>query len=68
MKVNTYEREYKIHGRETKARIPKETKKFEREIYNTRGTGYPDKAKMSGIKVRGTGAATQGLYARGPMA
>jgi len=25
-------------------------------------------AKTSGIKVRGTGAATKGLYARGPMA
>ena len=24
--------------------------------------------KTSGIKVRGTGAATKGLYARGPMA
>ena len=28
--------------------------------------GYP--AKTSGIKVRGTGAATKGLMARGPMA
>jgi len=26
------------------------------------------KIKTSGIKVRGTGAATKGLYARGPMA
>jgi hypothetical protein len=25
-------------------------------------------AKTSGIKIRGTGAATKGLYARGPMA
>lgn len=24
--------------------------------------------KSSGVKVRGTGAATKGLYARGPMA
>jgi hypothetical protein len=28
--------------------------------------GYP--TKTSGIKVRGTGAATKGLMARGPMA
>ena len=28
--------------------------------------GYP--TKTTGIKVRGTGAATKGLYARGPMA
>ena len=27
-----------------------------------------EKVKTSGIKVRGTGAATKGLYARGPMA
>ena len=26
------------------------------------------KKKSKGIKVRGTGAATKGLYARGPMA
>lgn len=25
-------------------------------------------AKTTGIKIRGTGAATKGLYARGPMA
>jgi hypothetical protein len=24
-------------------------------------------AKTSGVKIRGTGAATKGLYARGPM-
>jgi hypothetical protein len=27
-----------------------------------------EKVKTSGIKIRGTGAATKGLYARGPMA
>ena len=27
-----------------------------------------EKVKTTGIKVRGTGAATKGLYARGPMA
>lgn len=32
-------------------------------------TGYPQTdVKTSGIKVRGTGAATKGLLARGPMA
>ena len=25
-------------------------------------------AKSKGVKIRGTGAATKGLYARGPMA
>jgi hypothetical protein len=32
-----------------------------------RGKPYPE-VKTSGIKVRGTGAATKGLMARGPMA
>lgn len=31
--------------------------------------GYPEKdVKTSGIKIRGTGAATKGTMARGPMA
>jgi hypothetical protein len=37
---------------------------------NTNSTGengYPDKAKTSGIKIYGTGAATKGVMARGPM-
>ena len=37
-------------------------------INSTKGAGYPDKAKTSGIKIRGTGAATKGVMARGPMA
>lgn len=32
-------------------------------------TGYPQKGiKTTGIKIRGTGAATKGTIARGPMA
>ena len=37
---------------------------------NTNSTGkngYPDEAKTSGIKIYGTGAATKGVMARGPM-
>ncbi len=31
--------------------------------------GYPEKKiKTDGVKIRGTGAATKGLKARGPMA
>lgn len=37
-------------------------------IAATPGAGYPDKAKTSGIKIRGIGAATKGVMARGPMA
>ena len=34
---------------------------------NIRSADYPE-MKTSGIKIRGTGAATKGLLARGPMA
>jgi hypothetical protein len=36
-------------------------------VANTRSNDYPA-TKTSGIKIRGTGAATKGLMARGPMA
>jgi hypothetical protein len=36
-------------------------------VANTRSQDYPE-PKTSGIKIRGTGAATKGLMARGPMA
>lgn len=36
---------------------------------DAKGAGYPETdVKTSGIKIRGTGAATKGLMARGPMA
>ena len=37
-------------------------------VGNITRDGYNPEAKTSGIKVRGTGAATKGLMARGPMA
>jgi hypothetical protein len=36
-------------------------------VANTRSNEYPP-TKTDGIKIRGTGAATKGLMARGPMA
>ncbi len=36
-------------------------------VANTRSQDYPP-TKTSGIKIRGTGAATKGLMARGQMA
>ncbi len=36
-------------------------------IGNERAKAYPE-VKTSGIKIRGTGAATKGTMARGPMA
>ena len=36
-------------------------------VGNVRRTEYPA-PKTSGVKIRGTGAATKGVMARGPMA
>lgn len=48
-----------------------DNKKYLREanvsVANTRSGEYKP-TKTSGIKIRGTGAATKGLYARGPLA
>ena len=48
-----------------------DTKKYLKEtpvsVANTRSQGYKG-VKTDGIKIRGTGAATKGLMARGPMA
>jgi hypothetical protein len=37
-------------------------------VGNINRDGYDPEAKTSGIKIRGTGAATKGVMARGPMA
>ena len=48
-----------------------DTKKYLKEtpvsVANTRSQGYKG-TKTDGIKIRGTGAATKGVMARGPMA
>ena len=48
-----------------------DNKKYMREanvsVANTHSNDYPP-TKTSGIKMRGTGAATKGLMARGPLA
>ena len=48
-----------------------DTKKYLKEtpvsVANTRSQGYKG-TKTDGIKIRGTGAATKGAMARGPMA
>lgn len=39
------------------------------EGVDLKNSGYPEKGiKTTGIKMRGTGAATKGVMARGPMA
>jgi hypothetical protein len=42
-------------------------KDMNQSIANSRSNDYKP-TKTSGIKIRGTGAATKGLMARGPMA
>ena len=42
-------------------------RKANTSVANSRSQDYPP-TKTSGIKIRGTGAATKGLMARGPMA
>ena len=37
-------------------------------VYGVDRHGYSPQAKTSGIKMRGTGAATKGVMSRGPMA
>jgi hypothetical protein len=44
----------------------KEALKKNVSIVNERSNEYPG-VKTSGIKIRGTGAATKGVMARGPM-
>lgn len=45
----------------------KEALRANMSLANERSNPYPA-TKTSGIKIRGTGAATKGLMARGPMA
>lgn len=45
----------------------KEALKANVSVANERSNEYPA-TKTSGIKIRGTGAATKGVMARGPMA
>ena len=45
----------------------KEALKANMGVANERSNPYPG-TKTSGIKIRGTGAATKGVMARGPMA
>ena len=47
---------------------PTRANKVNMSVGNITRDGYTPEAKTSGIKVRGTGAATKGLMARGPMA
>ena len=60
--------DFKYPGWDTKNPTNKYTQPQPNTNTLPEGSGYPDTAKTSGIKIRGTGAATKGTMARGPMA
>ena len=47
---------------------PTRANKVNMSVGNITRDGYDPEAKTSGIKIRGTGCATKGVMARGPMA
>lgn len=47
---------------------PTEANSVKMSVGNINRDGYDPEAKTTGIKIRGTGAATKGVMARGPMA
>jgi hypothetical protein len=70
--ASTYAKPHTMTGKSVKAEVMNETGKKVMDDMNiaagniSKGNYKPE--KTSGIKVRGTGAATKGLMARGPMA
>ena len=49
-------------------KAPTAANRVDMSVGNITRDGYDPEAKTSGIKIRGTGAATKGVMARGPMA
>lgn len=47
---------------------PTKANRVNMSVGNINRDGYSPEAKTSGIKIRGTGCATKGVMARGPMA
>ena len=47
---------------------PTKANRVNMSVGNINRDGYDPEPKTSGIKIRGTGAATKGVMARGPMA
>ena len=67
--ATTYKQPQSVPAQE--AGVEKNNTKFNKEsnvsVANSHSNDYPG-VKTSGIKIRGTGAATKGVMARGPMA
>ena len=73
--ASVYAKPHTMSGKEVKASTNpgKEPNRSKLDTYDVSVGAISKSAgdeptKTSGIKVRGTGAATKGLYARGPMA
>jgi hypothetical protein len=49
-------------------KVPTQANRVNMSVGNISREGYDPDAKTSGIKIRGTGCATKGVMARGPMA
>jgi hypothetical protein len=66
-----YAKPHNMQGKAIKPVVPTETGAARMNQMNMSAGGskgnYPE-TKTSGIKIRGTGAATKGVMARGPMA
>lgn len=70
--ASVYAEPHTMKGKPLKPVVPTETGAARMDKMNMSVAGvskgnYPE-AKTSGIKIRGTGAATKGVMARGPMA
>ena len=70
--ASAYAKPHTMSGKSVSAKVTTEdTKKYLKEtpvsVANSRSQDYAP-TKTDGIKIRGTGAATKGVMARGPMA
>ena len=73
--ASTYAKPHTMSGKSTKAEVnpgsgPNRSKldEYDATIGNISKSAGNEPTKTSGIKIRGTGAATKGVMARGPMA
>lgn len=70
--ASAYAKPHTMGGRTVTAVLPDtDNKKYMRDMNVSVGTNHSNDykpTKTSGIKIRGTGAATKGVMARGPMA
>lgn len=70
--ANVYAKPHTMDGKAMSAKVPTETgaecmNQMNPSVGGISKGNYPE-TKTSGIKMRGTGAATKGVMSRGPMA